>query len=109
MTKQNEQIIDSLYLQLQLTETLSGNFAEEMLDCIKLFDNKQHDYGSGNISKSGYEGVIVRLNDKLERIINLQHKGEAAVKAETIDDTLRDIANYALIALMCRKGIWPKL
>ncbi len=41
-------------------------------------------------------GLIVRMTDKLTRISNLLHK-KAAVKDETIADTLSDLANYAMI------------
>lgn len=109
MTKDIEELIATIYSQLGLTELIASKFLEELLECSILFNQKQHDYGSGNIGKFGYDGVVVRLSDKLERIINLQKRGgkDIAVADEAIEDTLRDIANYALIAIMCRKGVWP--
>ncbi len=95
------------YMQevLELNEPLSCQFADQMLECIKLFDDKQKDYGSANISRAGYKGVMIRMGDKFCRLESLNGKSDVA--NEPIDDTLRDIANYAIIALMCRKGLWP--
>ena len=42
------------------------------------------------------EGFITRMVDKLRRISNLISR-EAAVKDESIEDTLLDLANYALL------------
>jgi hypothetical protein len=42
----------------------------------------------------------VRLEDKLNRLRTLNQKEEAAVKDEKIEDTLQDLANYAILALI---------
>lgn len=44
------------------------------------------------------QGILTRMADKFTRIINLTKPGtEAAVKDETVEDTLLDLANYSLI------------
>lgn len=63
--------------------------------------SKQHDYGQGNILAFGEFGVLVRANDKFERLKNLQGKSPTN---EAVDDTWMDVAGYALIALMLRRG-----
>jgi hypothetical protein len=76
----------------------------------ELHDAKSADYGDGmdaysnfrrsaRLGVSPFLGCLVRLNDKVERVIQLsQH--EARVKEESIVDTLIDLANYALIAII---------
>ena len=49
---------------------------------------------------------MVRLNDKVERLIDLLTNSKRP-ENETIEDTLRDIANYAVIWLIVRDGKWP--
>ena len=71
-----------------------------------LFCKKQRCYGSGNIAKFGEHGVLIRVNDKLERLINLVKGGDNPLD-ETIEDTWRDLADYSIIALLCRSGQWP--
>lgn len=44
----------------------------------------------------------IRLEDKLQRVKNLVRNGSAAVKDESIDDTLLDLANYAIMTLIER-------
>ena len=75
--------------------------------------SKQHDYGHGNILKFGETGIIVRMSDKMERLINL-HKKETDMlakhgmldqaKNEPKLDSFTDMAGYGIIALMLDKG-----
>ena len=80
-----------------------------------LMVRKQADYGPGNISTFGELGVLVRLSDKLERLKHLLLVQDAqgritinptAPMNESIEDSFRDLLNYALIALMVRQGQW---
>lgn len=64
-----------------------------------LLISKQHDYGHGNITSFGLQGVLVRLSDKIERLNNLKSKKSKA-KNESVLDTLRDVVGYCVIALM---------
>ena len=70
-----------------------------------LMISKQKDYGPGNIMSFGEYGVLVRVNDKVERLKNL-HKSGREPNNESIDDTWKDIANYGIISLMVRRGIF---
>lgn len=73
--------------------------------------SKQLDYGPGNINNApggAMNGILVRMNDKMERLKNLTYHGEGEPQFESIDDSLIDIANYAVIAMMLRNGTWPK-
>ena len=74
-------------------------------DLVKLFEKKQHDYGPGNIAEFGDVGVLVRLNDKIERLKNLITNNLKASN-ESIEDTLDDIASYAIIMRIVRAGKW---
>ena len=86
---------------------LENNFRKLMEEQFQLFCRKQRDYGPENINAFGEYGILVRLNDKVER---LKHISKEATKPlnESIDDTWMDIATYALIALLVRRGQWPK-
>lgn len=71
--------------------------------------SKQHDYGHSNIVDFGEYGVLVRANDKMARLKNLLSPlGETQPKNETIEDSWKDLANYAIIALMVRRN-WFEL
>ena len=70
-----------------------------------LLDSKQQDYGSRNISDFGELGVLVRINDKVQRLRNLLSK--KITKHEPLLDTWQDISNYGLIGQMLNEGIWP--
>lgn len=73
-------------------------------DMRELMIAKQRDYGPGNILDFGDQGVLVRANDKVARLKNL-YKGNRP-QNESIDDSWVDLANYAVIAMMVRRGYW---
>jgi hypothetical protein len=43
------------------------------------------------------QGFLVRMNDKMARISSFVEKGELLVKDESVQDTLFDLANYAIL------------
>ena len=75
-----------------------------------LLITKQADYGPGNINNAfggPINGLLVRIGDKFERLKNL-FKHDTTPKYESIEDSFKDMANYAVIALMIQRGTWPK-
>jgi hypothetical protein len=70
-----------------------------------LLDSKQRDYGSANISSFGEKGIVVRMNDKVERLKNLVWKDKSP-EHEKVADTWLDIANYGIIGLLCHQKEW---
>ena len=74
-------------------------------ELAELVCKKQHDYGHENILAFGEFGVLVRTNDKVARLRNLV--GKEGITEPRID-TWRDIAGYAIIALMLDRG-WFQL
>lgn len=77
-------------------------------ECMDIMRRKNKDYGQDNIGKFGVYGVVVRMNDKLERIINLVKRPdyEGAVVDESLEDTLLDLRNYAVITLLLLREQW---
>lgn len=69
---------------------------------------KQQDYGPFNIAHApggAMNGLRVRMHDKLARLNNLIDTGNTP-NYESIEDTLIDLANYAIIGLLVQKGQW---
>jgi hypothetical protein len=83
----------------------------EVMDEIgNLLITKQADYGPGNVNNAfggPINGLLVRIGDKFERLKNL-FKNKELPKHESIEDSFKDMANYAVIALMVQRGTWPK-
>lgn len=112
----NKEKIDALLKEItDVMSSLKPNHADIVVDflsvqleALKLFIAKQYDYGPENISNFGDIGVLVRLNDKIERLKNLMFNGNTAVN-ESIEDTWIDIGNYGLIGLMCKQDLWPNV
>ena len=68
------------------------------------FSRKRADYGpttTETFEKFGPVSMLVRMHDKLGRLDNLLGCNEVpCVQEESIEDTLVDLANYALITLL---------
>lgn len=63
---------------------------------------KHHDYGEDNLAAFGELGILVRASDKIARLKNLIDKNEE-VDDESREDTWRDLAGYAIQALIMIK------
>lgn len=76
-------------------------------DMHDLYIKKNADYGNSvhdTYEKYGLVSFLVRMEDKLNRVRNLNKDNvkisDAKVKDEKIEDTLMDLANYAILAIM---------
>jgi hypothetical protein len=68
-------------------------------EALELFKNKNADYGDA-FANYGTVGVIVRMGDKIQRLISVSNKGVNLVNTESLRDTLIDLHNYAAMAVM---------
>ena len=66
---------------------------------LELFTKKNIDYGDA-FAKYGIVGVLVRMDDKIQRGINITKNKISLVEDESIRDTLLDLHNYAAMAIM---------
>lgn len=105
MAKKTNKITGFNYKQYGLKTNMGREASKEMVTNAKLLDKKHLDYGPGNIARFGLRGIVVRMNDKIERLATLTD-GNKEVHFESIEDSLRDLANYAVIGILCMKGKW---
>ena len=68
-------------------------------EALELFTKKNIDYGDA-FAKYGIIGVLMRIEDKLQRSISITKNGVNLINDEGIRDTLIDLHNYAAMALM---------
>lgn len=84
----------------ELFEKVLDEIGTDVIDTVK---RKNRDYGNSfeNIfNKYGMTSLLIRFADKTERLDSLVLKGNKQhVKDESIEDTLKDICGYALLAL----------
>jgi hypothetical protein len=79
--------------------------AAQLQKYLELFLKKQESYGMGNIGSFGELGVLVRLNDKIERLKNLVYR-KTSNDLEAVEDTWDDALGYALIGKLVHLGLW---
>lgn len=79
------------------------NRVEQMTEiqrtALELFARKNADYGDA-FAKYGIIGVLMRIEDKIQRSLSITKNGVNLVNDEGIKDTLLDLHNYAAMALM---------
>lgn len=78
------------------------NFKDITDQMVELYIKKNQDYGNSfdeTLDEFGLVAGIIRMNDKIKRIKQLYKSGEINVKEEKVEDTLIDLANYAVMTL----------
>ena len=65
----------------------------------ELFVKKNIDYGD-SFAKYGIIGVLMRIEDKIQRAMTITNNGVNLINDEGIKDTLLDLHNYAAMALI---------
>lgn len=82
---------------------IPGDFDGICRDLMALHARKNHDYGNAaheSYKEFGLVSYIIRLNDKMNRLKSLTKPGIAQkVTSESIEDTLMDLAAYAIMAI----------
>lgn len=79
------------------------NFEDITKEMHELYKNKNNDYGSSvndTYKKYGMVSYLVRMEDKLNRARTLVQKQTQNVQDEKLRDTLIDLANYTILAVM---------
>ena len=66
---------------------------------LEMFKKKNKDYGDA-FAKYGLIGVLMRIEDKIQRSLSITNNGVNLINDEGIKDTLLDLHNYAAMALM---------
>lgn len=79
---------------------------QQMIDIqskgLELFKRKNADYGDA-FAKYGFIGVLMRIEDKIQRSLSITNSGITLVNDESLEDTLLDLHNYSAMALMLFK------
>jgi hypothetical protein len=99
-------------MRIQLTEPTQFELDvwQTYDELAELLLRKHNDYGPKNISDSPggpLNGLRVRMHDKLARINNLIDTDKEP-ENESLEDSFKDMANYAIIGLLVLRGQWEK-
>ena len=106
------------YIEKEYPET-SKEFHKIQFEQWSTFCKKQMDYGPSNISmgtslinddekRLSLIGLIVRINDKVQRLINLVVKNNREAQNEPTIDAFKDLSVYGIIAQIVKNGKWGK-
>jgi len=68
-------------------------------EALELFTKKNIDYGDA-FAKYGIIGVLIRMEDKLQRYLSITNNGVNLINNENVRDTLIDLHNYSAMAIM---------
>ena len=106
------------FIEMTYPET-AKEFQRLQYEQWELFCKKQMDYGPSNIAmgtsldtdeekRLSKIGLIVRINDKVQRLINLVVKNNRKAQNEPTIDAFKDLACYGIIAQIVEAGKWGK-
>lgn len=89
--------------QLENNNEYKDCFNEILEEMKEVHRKKNADYGNNfhkRYERWGFLTALLRLSDKMERLENIYEKGEIEVKDESVEDTLLDLANYAVMTIV---------
>lgn len=110
--------MDIVRLMEEKHPEMMQEFTKIQQEQYQLFAQKQMAYGRGNIMLGGdiddtsdriaaLRGITIRLNDKMQRLLNLVLRGVVnPLQNESISDTFTDMSIYGIIALIVERGKW---
>lgn len=88
-------------------------YHETLNKLAEIHISKDHDYagedylsnlkGSERLGIPAWKGTLIRIEDKIARLENFA-KTENLLVDESVEDTLMDLANYAILALILYKN-----
>ena len=118
MTKNDTDLDPIVYIEKHYPET-AKEFQKLQFEQWALFCKKQMDYGPSNIAmgtdlttkeqrRLSKIGLIVRINDKVQRLINLVINNNREAQNEPTIDAFKDLACYGIIAQIVDSGKWGK-
>ena len=98
---------------------MTSEFTDIQKAQYELFCSKQYDYGTGNIAMGtmldsdddvqlALTGLIVRMNDKINRLVNMVARKGKKPQNEPITDSFRDLSVYGIMAQIVANGKWGK-
>ena len=87
---------------------LDEAFEEICKTLKKVFAKKHRDYGKDNILELGELGIAFRETEKVSRLKHLLRENREP-QYESLEENWIDVAVYAVIAVMLRRGWFQKL
>jgi len=116
MTKEDADLTAIEFIEKQYPQT-AKEFKLIQAEQYETFCKKQMDYGPSNISMGTGVGehinkalsttaLIIRINDKVQRLINLVVTNKRKAQNEPVEDAFKDLSVYGIIAQIVRNGKW---
>jgi len=104
------------FIEEEYPETAT-EFKRIQQEQYELFCKKQMDYGPSNIAMGtgigtdinmhlSLVGLVVRINDKVQRLLNLVVNNQRDARNEPTIDAFKDLSVYGIIAQIVRNGKW---
>ena len=104
------------YIEEHYPET-AKEFKRIQEEQYEVFCRKQMDYGPSNISmgtgvgeavntKLSLTALVIRINDKIQRLINLVVMNDREAQNEPVEDAFKDLSVYGIIAQIVKNKKW---
>ena len=116
-TDNTKEELDAIqFIEKHYPET-AKEFQQIQFEQYETFCKKQMDYGPSNISMGAGVGeavnkklattaLVIRINDKIQRLLNLVVSNDRDAQNEPVEDAFKDLSVYGIIAQIVRNGKW---
>lgn len=100
MGNSTDKVMDSCDKCAAAIKTEFGcTYLDVALEAVELLERKRRDYGPYNLKRFGEKGIVIRLGDKFDRLVNLVVVGKEPAN-EAVEDTWMDVIGYGILGLL---------
>jgi hypothetical protein len=106
-----EKLTKEIYSKLDCKHEITKEYIDVLIESIRRFEKKQEVYDVSNIADSGEIGIFTRIGDFYSKIkkylsISKEKREELMLTDDKVDKYFFDLAIFAFIGFMFRKGKW---
>ena len=102
--RKKKKYINKLYFNKLMKKIDYQEYNNVIIECSELSKKKNANYGTDGLKRFGVNGIVCRISDKNDRLINLTWNKQEDLNNESIEDTCKDMINYLVYVILMQRN-----
>lgn len=86
---ENVNVVKSDFTETKQAEYYQDALVNVTTELVHMLIKKHIDYGPNNLKRFGLEGIVIRMSDKMERLINLVYHKQTPMSRKVFVENLK--------------------